>query len=120
MVNDPAAVWRTCRSIILAGWAALGCDVGATMGEIVGPRGQMSKVLWGPVWSEVGQAVGRVPSEATSTLYHSDRPPSACSNDERLTENSERAPPIPLGGATGGVAMKTTILAYVIEMIGVP
>jgi hypothetical protein len=29
-VNDAAAIWRTCRSIILAGWAALGCDVWAT------------------------------------------------------------------------------------------
>jgi hypothetical protein len=35
---------------LLAGWAAVGCDDGATgSGKSVGPRGQMSKVLWGPV-----------------------------------------------------------------------
>jgi hypothetical protein len=27
-----AAVWRACRTTILAGWAALGCDVRATGG----------------------------------------------------------------------------------------
>ena len=55
-VNDAAAVWRTCRTIILAGWAALGCDVGATSDRKgVGPRGQMSKVLWGPRWPQKGR-----------------------------------------------------------------
>jgi hypothetical protein len=31
-VGTAAAVWRTCRTTILAGWAALGCDVRATGG----------------------------------------------------------------------------------------
>jgi hypothetical protein len=41
-----AAIWRTCRSIILAGSAAVGCDVWVTGdGKSVGARGEM--ILWG-------------------------------------------------------------------------